>query len=95
MTQLDTKFECECLFLDIGGVVLSDGWAHEVRRRAAANFGLDYEELEARHKIVFEVHEAGKISLDDYLKQVIFYEKRSFSFAEFKQFMFAESSSDT
>ena len=29
------------LFLDIGGVLLSDGWDHHARRRAAANFMLD------------------------------------------------------
>ncbi len=27
-----------CLFVDIGGVLLTDGWTHDGRKRAAANF---------------------------------------------------------
>ena len=29
-----------CAFLDIGGVLLTDGWDHLARKRAAANFKL-------------------------------------------------------
>jgi putative hydrolase of the HAD superfamily len=36
-----------CLFLDIGGVLLSDGWDHLARKRAAAHFNLDWEKQEA------------------------------------------------
>jgi putative hydrolase of the HAD superfamily len=31
------------LFLDIGGVLLTDGWDHHIRRRAAETFGLNYD----------------------------------------------------
>ena len=30
-----------CVFLDIGGVLLTDGWDHHARKRAATNFKLD------------------------------------------------------
>jgi putative hydrolase of the HAD superfamily len=36
------------LFLDIGGVLLTNGWDHAARRQAAATFGLDFEEMEVR-----------------------------------------------
>lgn len=33
------------LFLDIGGVLLTNGWDHNIRTRAAEKFGLDYNEM--------------------------------------------------
>lgn len=30
-----------CVFLDIGGVLLTNGWDHHARKRAATNFKLD------------------------------------------------------
>jgi len=30
-----------CVFLDIGGVLLTDGWDYLARRRAAKNFKLE------------------------------------------------------
>jgi len=79
------------LFLDIGGVLLTNGWDHNIRTRAAAKFNLDHEEMEERHHLTFDTYEAGKLSLDGYLKRVVFYEKRSFSSEEFKAFMYAQS----
>jgi putative hydrolase of the HAD superfamily len=79
------------LFLDIGGVLLTNGWDHDARHRAAETFGLDYQELNERHYRVFDTYEAGKLSLDEYLDLVIFYEKRPFTPAQFKDFMFAQS----
>jgi putative hydrolase of the HAD superfamily len=31
-----------CLFLDIGGVLLINGWDHHARRRAAKHFKLEW-----------------------------------------------------
>jgi putative hydrolase of the HAD superfamily len=31
------------LFLDIGGILLTNGWDHNIRTHAADKFGLDYE----------------------------------------------------
>jgi putative hydrolase of the HAD superfamily len=79
------------LFLDIGGVLLTNGWDHHMRKHAAETFGLDYEEMNERHHLTFDTYEEGKLSLDTYLHRVVFYEKRSFSLGEFKSFMFAQS----
>ena len=81
----------DALFLDIGGVLLTNGWDHHMRKHAAESFGLDYEQMNERHHLTFDTYEAGKLSLDTYLDRVVFYEKRSFSPEEFKSFMFAQS----
>jgi putative hydrolase of the HAD superfamily len=77
------------LFLDIGGVLLSDGWGHDFRHRAAEQFHLDKQEMEERHNIMFVTYEEGKITLEEYLDRVVFYKKRDFSFNEFRDFMFS------
>lgn len=79
------------LFLDIGGVVLSDGWDRHARRRAAAQFELDLAEMEARHQLTFETYEDGKLTLNEYLGLVVFSQERSFTRAQFRRFMFAQS----
>jgi putative hydrolase of the HAD superfamily len=78
------------LFLDIGGVLLSNGWSPYVRQ-AAQTFGVDPEEVEARHDLTFAVYEEGKISLDEYLNRIVFYRERPFSREAFKDFMFSRS----
>ena len=55
------------LFFDIGGVLLSNGWGHESRQKAAQKFDLDYESLNSLHSFIFNVYEIGRISLDEYL----------------------------
>jgi putative hydrolase of the HAD superfamily len=79
------------LFLDIGGVLLTNGWDHQARRRAAANFKLELAEMEDRHHLTFDIYEQGKLTLEEYLSRVVFYEKRPFSRAQFRRFMFAQS----
>ncbi|HQU35076.1 MAG: HAD family phosphatase [Anaerolineae bacterium] len=79
------------LFLDIGGVLLTNGWDRKARVRAAEKFGLDYDETDERHHLTFDTYEEGKLSLDEYLNRVVFYEKRPFSREEFKSFMYAQS----
>jgi putative hydrolase of the HAD superfamily len=79
------------LFLDIGGVLLTNGWDHNIRTRAAEKFSLDYEEMNERHHLTFDTYEEGKLSLDEYLNRVVFYEKRPFSHEEFKTYMYAQS----
>ncbi len=81
------------LFLDIGGVLLSDGWGHEFRQLAVEKFHLDKQEMEERHSIMFVTYEEGKISMDEYLDRVVFYKKRDFSFNEFRDFMFSLTTS--
>ena len=79
------------LFLDVGGVLLTNGWDRSMRERAAETFKLDYAEMDERHHLTFDTYEEGKLSLDEYLHRVIFYQNRPFSEEEFKTFMFAQS----
>jgi putative hydrolase of the HAD superfamily len=77
------------LFMDIGGVLLTNGWDRRMRQSAAEKFGLNYEEIDERHHLTFDTYEEGELTLDDYLTRVIFNEKRAFTREDFKAFMFA------
>jgi putative hydrolase of the HAD superfamily len=79
------------LFVDIGGVLLTNAWDSKSRKLAADKFGLDINEMNERHHLTFDTFEEGKLSLDEYLNRVVFYQARSFSREEFKDFMFAQS----
>lgn len=79
------------LFWDIGGVLLTNAWDHEERDLAVERFLLSKPEFEARHKELVHGFEEGKLSLDDYLERAVFYQPRSFSREEFKQYMFSLS----
>jgi putative hydrolase of the HAD superfamily len=79
------------LFVDIGGVLLTNGWTQASRQLAAATFALDAAEMEERHHVIFGTYELGHLSLADYLRQVVFHQPRSFSAAAFQDFMFARS----
>jgi putative hydrolase of the HAD superfamily len=79
------------LFLDVGGVLLTDGWDHYARQRAATNFKLDLAEMEDRHHLTFDTYEEGKLTLEEYLDRVVFYEERPFTKAQFREFIFAQS----
>lgn len=81
----------KAIYLDIGGVLLSNGWDTAMRKKAAAKFGIDFDSMNKRHDLMFGAHELGKISLDTYLDYVVFNEKRDFTFEEFKKFMFDQS----
>jgi putative hydrolase of the HAD superfamily len=79
------------LFLDIGGVLLTNGWDRGIRTTACEKFGLNYEEMNERHHLTFDTYEEGKLTLDEYLDRVVFYQARSFSRDDFKAFMYAQS----
>jgi len=81
------------LFLDIGGVLLTDGWDHHARKRAATHFKLELPEMEDRHHLTFDTYEEGKLTLQEYLGRVVFYEERPFTPDQFRRFMFAQSKS--
>jgi putative hydrolase of the HAD superfamily len=84
-------FEITTLFLDVGGVLLTDGWNRESRQKAALQFGLDHMDMEERHHLMFETYELDKIKTDEYLQRMVFYQERSFTPDEFKTFMFSQS----
>ena len=79
------------LFWDVGGVLLSNAWDHEERDQAVEKFLLSKTEFEARHQELLPKFEEGRLTLDEYLDRVIFFQTRIFSREEFKQFMFSLS----
>jgi putative hydrolase of the HAD superfamily len=81
----------DTLFLDVGEVLLNNGWEHQSRELAAKTFGLDLEEMNDRHLLIVGMYEAGKITLEEYLSQVVFYRKRTFTRGQFRKFIFAQS----
>ena len=85
--------EISTILWDVGGVLLTNGWDHHSRERAATDFKLDWAEMEDRHRLTFETHEEGKLTLEEYLDRVVFYEERAFTRAQFRRFMFAQSKS--
>lgn len=80
-----------CLFLDIGGVLLTNGWDRHARKRAAMNFKLEFTDMEDRHQLNFNLYEEGKLTLQEYLRRVVFHRKRAFTRIQFRNFMFAQS----
>ncbi len=78
------------LFLDIGGVLLTNGWDHQARKRAATYFKLEWDEEEILHHLMFDTYETGKLTLEEYLSRAVFYEERPFTRDQYREFMFAQ-----
>ena len=85
------KASIKVLFIDIGGVLLTNGWPQESRIAAARQFGFDFEEMEKRHNLIFGVYEEGRTTLDDYLHTILFYQERSFTRQDIQAFIFQQS----
>lgn len=81
----------DVILFDVGGVLLTNGWDHDERAAAAAKFGLDAQELEARNAKVYAAWERDEINRSQYLDAAVFYEPRSFSRDEFFNFILAQS----
>ncbi len=79
------------LFWDVGGVLLANAWDHEERDQAVEKFLLSKTEFEARHQELVPKFEEGRLTLDEYLDRVIFFQTRTFSREEFKQYLFSLS----
>ena len=90
MNDFDVK-KIKVVFMDIGGVLLTNGWDHKSREKASKVFDFDFTEMNILHNFIYNVFEIGSISLDEYLDTVLFHQPRNFSKADFKQFMFKES----
>jgi putative hydrolase of the HAD superfamily len=88
---MDKTTAITTLFLDIGGVMLSNGWGHESRKLAADFFNLNFSDMDDRHHLTMVTLEEGKLTLNEYLKRVVFYQKRSFTPVQFREFMFSQS----
>ena len=81
----------QTLFVDVGEVLLTDGWDHLARKLAAKRFKLPWADLNERHRLVFESHEEGRLTFEEYLGWVVFHKKRAFTRTQFRDFMFSQS----
>jgi putative hydrolase of the HAD superfamily len=88
---MDNSIPITTLILDIGGVLLTNGWGHVSREAAAEIFKINYTDMQNRHQLVVDTYEEGKITLDEYLNMVVFYKKRPFTKTEFREFILAQS----
>ncbi|MGC4034580.1 MAG: HAD family phosphatase [Chitinophagaceae bacterium] len=88
---MNTQAVITTIFTDIGGVLLTNGWGRSGRKKAIDFFKLDAAETEERHHLTFDTYEVGKISLDEYLQRVVFYQDRNFTVDDFRSFMFEQS----
>jgi putative hydrolase of the HAD superfamily len=79
------------LFTDLGGVLLTNGWDRGLRKLVASHFGIDPAEMDERHHLTYDTYEAGKISLSEYLRRVVFWEARSFSEQQVVDFMLEQA----
>jgi len=85
------KTKVTTLFLDIGGVLLTNGWGREQRQNAIDKFNLDKSETDDRNALMWDTYESDKLTLDDYLDFVVFYKPQAFSREDFIKFMMEES----
>jgi putative hydrolase of the HAD superfamily len=83
--------QASTLFLDVGGVFLTNAWDTAARNRAVEAFGLDNHDFHTRHGMVKTAFETGRLSLDAYIHKTVFHTNRSYSPVDFKAFMFAQS----
>lgn len=81
----------QAIFWDVGGVLLTNAWDHTERAQALAQFHLNAEEFNARHEPLVSPFERGKMTLDEYLDQTVFYAQRSFTRDAFRECMFSLS----
>ena len=88
--QMKRAIAITTLFLDVGGVLLTNGWGHQSRALAAKAFALNLDEMEDRHHLTFDTYEVGKLTLEEYLTRTVFYEERPFTREQFREFMFAQ-----
>lgn len=79
------------LFTDLGGVLLTNGWDRGLRKTVAAHFGVDPAEMDERHHLTYDTYEAGKISLSEYLRRVVFWEPRGFTEGQVVDFMLEQA----
>lgn len=81
------------LFTDLGGVLLTNGWDRGLRKLVASHFDIDPAEMDERHHLTYDTYEAGKISLSEYLRRVVFWETRSFTEQQVVDFMLEQARS--
>lgn len=81
------------IFFDIGGVLLTNGWDFDSRKKAISHFSLDEKDFGRRHEMLRHALDTGRVSLDQYMTKSVFYTERSFNKGDFLKFMKEQSQS--
>lgn len=90
MTEFNVS-KIKVIFMDIGGVLLTNGWDYNSREKASEIFNFDFKEMNILHNFIYNVFEIGSVSFDQYLNTVLFHTPRDFTKEEFKEFIFSQS----
>ena len=69
----------------------TNGWDGEVRNAICRNFHLNFDEIDDRHRLMFDTYERGFMTFDEYLRHVFFSYKRPFSLEDVRSFAFNQS----
>lgn len=84
-------FPITTLFLDIGGVLLTNGWDSKARRTVINSLDINYDEFEERHHQINDIYEQGRITIEEYMRRVLFYKDRPFTPDKFRELIFQQS----
>lgn len=79
------------LYSDIGGVLGTNGWDANLRKKIAREFRLDFDEIESRHHLIFDSFERGYMSFEDYLARVFFASPREFTLEQLRDYTYNAS----
>jgi putative hydrolase of the HAD superfamily len=85
----DRKFRV--LYSDIGGVLGTNGWDTDLRRRLCSHFGLSATQIDPRHRLMFDSFERGHITFEEYLQRVFFSVPRAFTWQALRDYTYNES----
>ena len=79
------------LYSDIGGVLGTNGWDTNLRKRIADHFGIESDSIESRHHLMFDSFERGYMSFETYLEYVFFNVPRPFTLDEVRSYTYNAS----
>jgi putative hydrolase of the HAD superfamily len=79
------------LYCDIGGVLGTNGWDTKLRKQITDHFGIDPDEIEPRHHLIFDSYERGYMSFESYLEYVFFHAPRAFTLDEVRRYAYNAS----
>ena len=79
------------LFSDVGGVLGTNGWDTRLRRKLCEHFGMGCDDVQERHRLMFDSFERGHMRFEEYLERVFFARPRDFTIDDVRQFAYGES----
>ena len=79
------------LFWDVGGVLLTNGWDRHARAEAAQRFQFDSADFEGRHARVIDAFDSGRMGLEEYMTETLFFRSQGFTRDAFREFMYSRS----